>query len=960
MAFSQEALKVDVDKPEKFENKKLGYEKTGEKKFNVPRRFIQNTTTHYNYYFNANERLNAVIDRAKAIHRDKYTELLPFYNYSLEQTAADKQEIDSVIYKITTGILIHDLRNNWLDNMYLLMGKAFYYRNQLDTAWQTFQYINYAFSPKEKDGYDKVIGSNDEGGSAFSIATKEKRKGVKKLLEEPPSRNESFIWQIRTFIQMEQYAEAAGLIETLKNDPNFPERLKTDLQEVQAFWYYRQNIYDSTAKYLELALDNAESANELARWEYLLGQLYERTGKDDRAQQFYTKAMNHAYDPVMQVFARLNALKENRDGKEATIKQNIDELVKMARRDKYFNYRDLIYYTAAQMELERKNEPGASQFLLKSVRYSGNNPDQRNLSFLQLGDLAYKNRDYRSAKKYYDSVNATEALVKDLDAFNTRKAIIADLLVPLSRIEREDSLQRIAAMPEAERDAYLKKLVKQLRRSQGLKEDESSNNNLVNTAANQPVDLFDKADKGVWYFDNASIKARGFSEFKSKWGTRPNVDNWRRIASVVAFSQAKQIDNRIGDAPPFASGSTEITYDALAGNLPLTPEKIKTSNDSIQLAYLNVGRVYQDQLEDYPFAIAAYEKLLNRFPNTTQKEDAWFNLYYSYWKLKDDAKANYYKNLLMQDFAAGKYAKVLNPGSVPVSADSILKNQATSSYSNIYNLFIEGQFDKAIAAKKEADAMYGNKFWTPQLSYIEAVYHVRQRNDSLAKLLLSDIVYRFRESPMFSKAQTLMDVLNRRKEIEDYLTNLKVERVGSDTVKAQQQQPVTQTQQPVIKTDKPAVVTQAPPPVIHQPVKKDTVQKVQAAPVASAYKFNPQQAQLVMIALDKVDPVYVTETRNAFNRYNRERYNSKTFEINNIPLDENIKLVVLKPFENAEAAIDYITKAKQLATGDIIPWLPATKYSFYLISAENLDILLGTKDLNQYKQAMMQAYPGKF
>jgi len=213
---------------------------------------------------------------------------------------------------------------------------------------------------------------------------------------------------------------------------------------------------------------------------------------------------------------------------------------------------------------------------------------------------------------------------------------------------------------------------------------------------------------------------------------------------------------------------------------------------------------------------------------------------------------------------------------------------------------------------------------------------------------------------MFSKAQTLMDVLNRRKEIEDYLTNLKVERVGSDTVKAQQQQPVTQTQQPVIKTDKPAVVTQAPPPVIHQPAKKDTVQKVQAAPVASAYKFNPQQAQLVMIALDKVDPVYVTETRNAFNRYNRERYNSKTFEINNIPLDENIKLVVLKPFENAEAAIDYITKAKQLATGDIIPWLPATKYSFYLISAENLDILLGTKDLNQYKEAMMQAYPGKF
>src|SRR5215831_10498246 len=169
MVFSQDALRPDVDKPAKFEDKKLGYEKTGEKKFTAPRRFMQNTTTHYNYYFNANDRLNLVIDRAKSIHRDKYNQLLSFYNYTLEQTAADKVELDSVIYKVTTGILIHDLRNNWLDNMYLLLGKAYYFRNELDTAFQTFQYINYAFAPKEKDGYDKVIGSNEDDNSNKGI-----------------------------------------------------------------------------------------------------------------------------------------------------------------------------------------------------------------------------------------------------------------------------------------------------------------------------------------------------------------------------------------------------------------------------------------------------------------------------------------------------------------------------------------------------------------------------------------------------------------------------------------------------------------------------------------------------------------------------------------------------------------------------------------------------------------------
>ena len=965
---SQDALKVDVDKPEKFENKKLGYEKTGEKKFTAPRRFMQNTTTHYNYYFNANERLKAVIARGKSLHRDKYTELLSFYNYSLEQTAGDKQELDSVIYKVTTGILIHDLRNDWLDNMYLLMGKAYYFRNQLDTAWRTFQYINYAFSPKEKDGYDKVIGSNsnqEEGGNAFSIATNEKRKGIKKITERPPSRNESFIWQIRTYIQLDQMAEASGLIETLRNDPNFPDRLQTELDEAQAFWYYKQNMFDSSAKYLALALDNAETANELGRWEYLIAQMYERSGKRDLAQQYYARASKHTYDPVLEVFARLNSLRQSQDGQANTIKENIDELLKMARRDKYFNYRDLIYYTAAQMELERNNEPAAIQLLLRSTKYTGENPEQRNISFLQLADLSYKNRDYRSAKNYYDSLNATAALVKDLDAFNERKRTVALLLVPLSRIEREDSLQRIAAMPEAERDAYIKKLVRQLRRAQGLKEDEAiTGGSSVNPTA-EPADLFDKAEKGTWYFDNASLKAKGFGEFKAKWGTRPNVDNWRRIAAVMQFAQAKQPDNRLGDIPPIAAGSTEISYDALAGNLPLTPEKIKVSNDSIEVAYMQVGRVYQNELEDYHFAIGAYEKLLDRFPNSMHKEDAWFNLYYSYWKLKDDAKANYYKSLLMRDYPTGKHIKALNPGAVPISADSLLKNEVSVAYGKVYNLFIEGQFENAIAAKKELDAMYGNKYWTPQLSYIEAVYHVKQRNDSLAKLLLSDIVYRFRNSPMYSKAQTLLDVLGRRKEIEEYLTNLKVQRVGEDSskVKVDEKEPVTQTQQPtVVKTDQPTQQVTKPPVTIVPPptVKKDSVAKGVAVPAKTAYTFDAKQPQMVMVVLDKVDPVYVTESRNAFHRYNREKYYNRTIEINNIPLDDNIKFVVLKPFDNAEAAIDYIEKARKVAGSEIIPWLPADKYSFFMISQANLDLLITSKDFSWYKESLIKAFPGKF
>src|SRR6185503_8547038 len=97
--------------------------------------------------------------RAKERHKDDLSGLLSFYNYDLEITQADSLELDSVIFKSTTGIVLHDLRSNWADNMYLLWGAAYYLKKEFDSARMMFQFINYAFAEKEKDGAYKVIGS---------------------------------------------------------------------------------------------------------------------------------------------------------------------------------------------------------------------------------------------------------------------------------------------------------------------------------------------------------------------------------------------------------------------------------------------------------------------------------------------------------------------------------------------------------------------------------------------------------------------------------------------------------------------------------------------------------------------------------------------------------------------------------------------------------------------------------
>ena len=99
---------LQKDKPQKFKEKQLRSEKTGEKKFTVPRRFIQNTTSHYNYFFNANNKINSIIETARMAAKEDYSKLLPYYSYSLDNTAAQKDQLDSVIYKATAGILLHE------------------------------------------------------------------------------------------------------------------------------------------------------------------------------------------------------------------------------------------------------------------------------------------------------------------------------------------------------------------------------------------------------------------------------------------------------------------------------------------------------------------------------------------------------------------------------------------------------------------------------------------------------------------------------------------------------------------------------------------------------------------------------------------------------------------------------------------------------------------------------------
>ncbi|HUQ66424.1 MAG TPA: hypothetical protein VM101_09730, partial [Flavitalea sp.] len=655
----------------------------------------------------------------------------------------------------------------------------------------------------------------------------------------------------------------------------------------------------------------------------------------------------------------------------ASIKKNIQELRKMGRRDKYLNYRDIIYYTAAQIELERKNIPGAKEMLIRSTKASSANlnPAQRTRSFLLLGDIFYNEKDYYSAKNYYDSVNNNDPGVSDPVALENKKFVLAMIVSQQDIIHRQDSLQKIAAMPEAQRLALLKKMVRSMRKKQGLKGDEEQPEQSGNAAVGMnkndkpPPDLFNSTnEKGDWYFDNPSLKSKGFTSFRQKWGNRPNVDNWRRQSRLIeqGVSTGPRDPRAMAGAIESLDTATiadEISFDGLMKDLPLTPEKIKLSTDSVENALIDLGAIYVNKMEEYPLAIDTLESFLNKFSYSNRKPEALYYLYYAYQKTGNTAKAAAARSDLDAKYADTKYQQLIY--NAVTGADKKKKNIVTAEYEKIYNHFIEGNFVQALEEKRITDSIYGNSYWTPQLLYIESVYYLHERKDDEAKKTLNSIIELYPAEPIAEKAKLIIDVLGRRKEIEDYLTQLKITRL-EDSVVASNARPVQRERvgTPLVQDTsrllpkklsnldsnttgrKPEIKVQNPT-VKNDPVKPD---------IPSVFTFNAEAKHAVVIIMNKVDPVYVTESRNAFNRYNQQNFAGKPIEIFNQQLNDTIKLVVMSGFDNAAVALGYLQNIQAVAAKQIVPWLPAGKYSFMIISTDNLEVLKNNQDLNGYKR----------
>ena len=126
--------------------------KTTKKKGEVSKakKFYKNTTAYYNGYFNANELYQNALVVLDNMHKDDYNHILPLYTYrDVPDTKSVSQDLDKVVEKLGRVINLHRV-SDWVDDSYLLMGKAQYVKQDFEKAQNVFEYFVDEMNPALK------------------------------------------------------------------------------------------------------------------------------------------------------------------------------------------------------------------------------------------------------------------------------------------------------------------------------------------------------------------------------------------------------------------------------------------------------------------------------------------------------------------------------------------------------------------------------------------------------------------------------------------------------------------------------------------------------------------------------------------------------------------------------------------------------------------------------------------
>lgn len=707
-------------------------------------------TSRYNGYFYARESMKDAQLKISKTYVDDYSQLLPIFRLpNTSETKGSFTDFEKAIKK-STGVIEHHAivkkgtsppqeipgAVKWIDDNYLIIGQAYYYKGEYLAALDIFDYLIQKYA-------------------------------------EFPIRYDAILWKARTQVEMNAYTDAESLLDMINGDKGCPPELIPAIKISYADLYMHKGNYNAAIKNLEESIELTKSKKDRARYIYILAQLYEKTGKPKKAYDSYEQVikLNPPYDMLFNAKlsrARLSAS----DAENRTAAKK--ELQKMLEDSKNTEFQDQIYYTLAQLEMGSKNKAGAIVYYRLSVANSMGNNKQKALSYLALGDLYFGDTNYKNAQAYFDSTMMF--LPKDYASYNAiseKQKSLNNLVKYINIVSDEDSLQNVQRKygdDTTKLYGYIDKLIKKAedeekRKKEALEKQMSGGGSGIGPNNQNGSGMQSGSQASQFYFYNQSTVSFGINEFTRKWGSRKSEDNWRRAnKETILPDQGDDGDDKdTGAVASSTKGANDkFSRNYYLKNLPSSPEQIAKSDEKIADALFNLGSIYKEQMFNNDKAIEAFESLCKRYPKHKYAQPAHFQLYRIYNTTGNTGKADEHKNYICTNFPDGEYCQlILNPNHEVDLLKS--KREVSEYYDSTFTTYQRRDYNQVITRCDYADKTFGTKNdQAAKFMYLRAVSLGKVKGTPAMEAELTRLVANYPKDPIRPQAQALLDAIHKQ------------------------------------------------------------------------------------------------------------------------------------------------------------------------------------------------------
>lgn len=676
-------------------------------------------TTKYNVLFNGKEAFavgDAILGQA---FEENFYELLPVEPINLRGENFDETTIvpgfDRAEEKAVKAIQKHSIKidetqyNSQIDEAYLLLGKARYFDRRFFPALEAFNFLL-------------------ESGANPSVYTEGK------------------IWREKTNIRLnnvELAVENLGpLVQSLTSKNKFYPLANATLAD--AFIRLRQ--MDSASFYIQRAAAHEPKRKNRARYLFISGQLLEGMNQLDSARLAYVMISELKRKAPRNILIEAK-IKQSILNPSLEFEEKQDEVARLLNNYENEPYAHSIHSALAKMYLNQGEDSLALAYFDKSLQAATVDSYTEIQNYQELVRYYFENGSYIETGQYLDR------LLSFFDPSSTRyKQLsrqlenLSDVIIYEETVKETDSILKITALSDTEQLDYFQSFIDQkllLAKNELEAKEDRSRFQLLGRSSS------------TFYFYNSNLILQGKQNYLARWGSRPNVDNWR---SALAIENINQVDTASLENITLKPQIIKETPENFVASLPQSEEERDSIKSLNHRAYLQLGMIYKEKFKNYPLAEERLMHLISQEPADELKVQALYHLFRMA-STQNDPLAAEYKSILLEEYPQTAFAQLISD---PENFDNSELITPEALYKDILELFQKQQFTEAREAIEPLMILASGSSIEPKAALLKAHISGRLNGVEAWKLALADVTSAYSATEEAKNAKALIE------EIEAY------------------------------------------------------------------------------------------------------------------------------------------------------------------------------------------------